>query len=244
MKKHITILLFILPWYAYTQTLTITSGIAETKTLWRMQYDNISNQLGHRYFEEPKQDVVVGLGLQYLQKEVWSLSSYVSYYESGGRLAVNDRHYSGAAFKWEIEDDQFDVPYLGFSTNVNFQLFSQNKISLDAILGAHVDYVLATQKAPDLYDYQDPLGFMHRQGALNRLNYGVNVGGQICIDLGRCVLGLQHIYAPRLRKLGSFVHNAEETSDAPRMDILELTVTEKAAFTQLTLGYKLKNKKQ
>ncbi len=132
------------------------------------------------------------------------------------------------------------MPYIGLNTNVNLKLFEQNNTSLEAIVGLHGDYVLATENE-DLeiqVDNTDPLGYMSRQEALNRWNFGENVGARYVININRWKLGIQYIYAPKFLDL-AYYNSAE--SDVPiRNNVAAFTVSEKASFIELTFGYNLK----
>lgn len=242
MKKIIIIVLFSsVVSLVSAQTITFSTGVVQSTTKWRMERDQGAlATFGMNYFQIPKTDISVSLGLEYLEKEKWSVSSTIAYYQSGGKLAINERPNSNPAFRWDLENDVYDIPYLGVNTNINLKLFQQNKTSLEGIVGIHLDYVLATEnKALDLhYDRVDPLWYMNEREALNRLNGGVNVGARYAINLDRWKLGLQYIYAPKILKLAHY--DFEESGKPYNNNISAFTVTEKASFIELTFGYKLK----
>lgn len=242
MKRSIAIVLFsAVVSLGFAQTITLSTGVVQSSTVWRMEQDRFAAaNYGLNYFQVPKSDISVSLGLEYLEKEKWSVSNYISYYQSGGKLAVNEGPESNPAFRWDLEDDIYDLPYVAVNTNINLKLFQQNKTSLEGIVGIHLDYVLATEnKALDLhYDRVDPLWYMNEREALNRLNGGVNVGARYAINLEKWKLGLQYIYAPKILKLAHY--DFEESGKPFDNNISAFTVTEKASFIELTFGYKLK----
>lgn len=241
MKRSIAIVLFSAAVSLVSaQTITLSTGVVQSSTVWRMEQDRFAAaNYGLNYFQVPKSDISVSLGLEYLEKEKWSVSSNIAYYQSGGKLAANEGS-GNTAFQWDLENDIYDLPYVAVNTNINLKVFEQNKTSLQGIVGVHLDYVLATEnKALDLYyDNVDPLWYMNEQEALNRFNFGVNVGARYVVNLDRWKLGLQYIYAPKILKLAHY--DFEESGKPFDNNISAFTVTEKASFIELTFGYKLK----
>ena len=228
----------------YAQTVTLSTGAVRSSTLWRMERSQSAlANFGLIFFQIPKTDISVSLGLEYLQKEIWSITSSVSYYQSGGKLAVNERKESNPSYQWDLEKNTYDVPYVGLNTNVNLKVFQQKNTALEAIIGLHGDYVLGTaNKALEMSNNQnDPLGYTTRQEALNRLNGGVNIGARYVVDVDRWKLGLQYIYAPKFWNLAHY--DSAESDVTFTNNISAFTVSEKASFIELTIGYNLKNKK-
>jgi hypothetical protein len=226
------------------QTITFSTGVVRSTTTWRMKQDQFARAtFGMNYYQIPKSDISVSLGLEYLEKEKWSVSSSISYYQSGGKLAINERKESNPSYQWDLEKNTYDVPYVGLNTNLNLKLFQQNSTSLEAIVGLHGDYVLAIEntKLENSNNANDPLGYMNRQEGLNRLNGGVNVGARYVVNIDRWKLGLQYIYAPKFWNLAHY--DSAESDVAFSNNISAFTVTEKASFIELTFGYNLKKKK-
>tara|TARA_B110000971_G_scaffold194439_1_gene208138 strand:- start:225 stop:962 length:738 start_codon:yes stop_codon:yes gene_type:complete len=245
MKRILSILLFIgAVSLCYAQTITLSTGVVRSSTLWRMERGKGTfANFGMNFYQIPKTDISLSLGLEYLEKEKWSVFSSVSYYQSGGKLAVNERPLSNPSYQWDLEKNTYDVPYIGLNTNVNLKLFQQSNTSLEAIIGLHGDYVLATENT-DLEisnDKNDPLGYMSRQEGLNRLNGGVNVGARYVVNIDRWKLGLQYIYAPKFLDLAHY--DSAESDVAFSNNITAFTVSEKASFIELTFGYNLKKNK-
>jgi hypothetical protein len=199
---------------------------------------------GLNFFQIPKTDLSISLGMEYLEKDNWSMSSSLMYYQSGGKLAINEWPESNPSYSWDLEKNKYDIPYVGISTNVNLKVFEQNNAALEAVLGFHGDYVLKTENdaLESSNDRNDPLGYMSRQEALSRMNGGVNIGARYTIQLERWKLGAQYIYAPRFWDLAYY--DSKTSTVAPPNNITAFAVTEKASFIEFTIGYKLKKNKQ
>ena len=245
MKKTILILtLLAFSSIGFAQTIFVSTGIVRSSTLWRMeQSQSAMAYFGMNFFQIPKSDISVSLGLEYLEKEKWSMTSSVSYYQSGGKLAINERREGNPSFKWDLEKQTYDIPYVGLNTNVNLKVFQQKNAALEAVIGLHGDYVLATENKAELkYDNDDPLGYMNRQGALNRLNGGLNLGARYTFEIDRIKLGFQYIIANKMWNLASY--DSQSSSVPMRNNISAFTVTEKASFAEFTFGYNLKKNKQ
>jgi hypothetical protein len=245
MKRILAILVFMSAVsLGFAQTITLSTGVVRSSTLWRMERGKGTfANFGMIFYQIPKTDISLSLGLEYLEKEKWSVSSSVSYYQSGGKLAVNERPLSNPSYGWDLEKNTYDVPYVGLNTNLNLKLFQQNSTSLEAIVGLHGDYVLAIEntKLENSNNANDPLGYMNRQEALNRLNGGINVGARYVVQIDRWKLGLQYIYAPKFWNLAHY--DSAELDGTFSTGISAFTVSEKASFIELTFGYNLKKKK-
>jgi hypothetical protein len=103
--KKISILLVVVmhSMYLSAQSFTLSVGAARSSTLWLMVYDESFVSSGLDYFQAPKTDLCVSLSMDYLKKEKFSLSSSISYYESGGKLAVNERKDFNTLVRWNLE---------------------------------------------------------------------------------------------------------------------------------------------
>ncbi len=100
MKKVIIVLVVCcLGLFCSAQTLTLSSGIVRSSTVWRMAKLASVTTVGMNFYKIPKTDISVSIGLEYFEKEKWSMSSYLSYYQSGGKLAINERKESNPEFR-------------------------------------------------------------------------------------------------------------------------------------------------
>jgi|TARA_B110000902_G_C14275497_1_gene574766 hypothetical protein len=226
----------------YAQSIRVDVGLIRSSTVWQVGFNN---NYGFEAFEESKNCVALNIGLDYLNKDRFFLMSGLSFYNSGGSLAVYEQEGVNPNTRWNLKNDNYSIPYLGFFTNANFRLFKQNMASLDAVLGVHVDYIVKQKddayQTPVRSGLDNPLQELYKYDAVRSVNLGPNLGLRYSLDFKSFTLGLQYIYSPRLRQVAKYEATDDQINGGEYL--IGISVTEKASFTQLTIGYNLKNKK-
>jgi|TARA_B110000902_G_C14275497_1_gene574765 hypothetical protein len=216
------------------QNVTLDFGVVRSTTPWKIA---APNGFSSKSIREPKMDFALSVGLEYWIKKKSSLMSSLSYYQSGGKLAVYEYPEARAQDFWVLEDNEYDIPYLTLNTNYNMVIWRKNKIKLAIVSGIHLDYIL--EGSEEVPAGTSPLQQLYFFDAINRFNLGPNIGASIRYDFDRSTIGVQYLNSPRLRNLGDY--NAEDNSRLSFLsNVRGISVQEKIAFTQITFGYKLK----
>lgn len=238
MKRYLlSLILGTLVMVGYSQTIRFSAGAIRSSTLWDIGI--LGNSVTTSILE-PKVDLAFNLGFEFLEKEHTSFSANIGYYRSGGKLAIFEVKEARPAILWDFKNDRYLINCLSLNSNFNLSVFKQNKSTLDAIVGVHLDYILE-DKIRDVMDNgtkwnnESPIQTLYMQNALNQFNYGPTIGARYTWTINNFNCGIEYLLCPRMNKLGE-----KNTTDDPNG--IALSVTEKVSFTQLTFGYKLKNK--
>lgn len=198
-----------------SQTLYLRTGVAYSELDWMFREPG-----GYREvrFMKPVLSYAVGLGLEYADKGLFSLSSEVSFYRSGGKYTAEEeirlREYS-----------EIIIDYASFGTYVNINpINGVTKLQLQ--MGPRVDILLGDKNQNELF-------FLNRNDALADINYGFNMGLGLYHYFGKMQLGMQGIWLQRFNDLIDLGIGDSALGVGVK--------AEEAIFLfQLSLGYKLK----
>lgn len=198
-----------------SQTLYLQTGIAYSELDWVL-----SEPGGYREvrYMKPVTGYALGLGLEYMDRGLFSLSSEVSFYRSGGKYTEDEeirlREYS-----------EIIVDYASFGTYVNINpINGATKLQLQ--IGPRVDLLLGDKD-------QDALFFLNQNDALAEINYGFNMGLGLYHYLGKMHLGVQGVWLQRFNGL----INLGISDSALGVGI---KAQEAIFLFRLSIGYKLK----
>ncbi len=226
MKKHflsfITLLLY--GTITYSQTLHVRAGVSYATLDWK--FLNPTGPSEEQY-KDPLVGYAIGLGLEYFDKGLFSLSSDVWLYRSGGQYTSEEKAQK-QNFTFRFEDaDQIQVDYASFSTCVNINPIN-GKTKLQFQLGPRVDFILSgTDK--------EPLKFVKERDGLSRVNYGFNLGLGLYRVTEKWEYGVHALWLNRLKKLADL-----EGAVTPRALFAGAEASEQVFLLQLSLGYHLK----
>jgi len=227
MKYFLTIVAVI--WYTtntYTQTLHFRAGATQATLDWR--YVEVQGPRPDQQYKAPLTGYAVGLGVEYFDKGLFSLSSDLWYYRSGGQFTDEEKAQRPTAGSVGFADpEQLLVEHAAFSTCLNFNPL-HGKAKLQVQMGPRID--LVTDGTAGV-----PLNFVQRRDGLNRVNYGFNLGMGFYLSGERWQYGVQATWLSRLRKLVDL--DPEITRVA---SFVGATADEQIFALQVSLGYRLK----
>jgi len=198
-----------------SQTFYLRTGVAYSELDWML-----SEPGGYREvrFMKPVIGYAVGLGLEYIDKGLFSLSSEVSFYRNGGKYTEEEeirlREYS-----------EIIIDYASFGTYININpINGTTKLQLQ--IGPRVDILLGDKDQNELF-------FLNQNDALAETNYGFNMGLGLYQDLGKMHIGVQGVWLQRLKKLIDLGISDSNLG-------VGIKAEEAIFLFQLSIGYKLK----
>jgi hypothetical protein len=214
MKKGFLLLLFT-GLYAITlhsQTLHLRVGVAPSRLNWTQNPGGFERTI----YKAPVLGYALGLGIEYLDRQWFSLSSDFNFYRSGGKYTSEE----------EMQVRQYSeviLDYGSFSTVINFNpLHGATKVQLQ--LGPRVDFLLGGKNQESLFEINQVEG-------LTEINYGFNVGLGLYRSFRKTQIGLQGTWLQRFEDLVPFTYTRTGVGNEGHETIFLL---------QLSLGLHLK----
>lgn len=227
MKKHLLPVIVLLLYSAttYTQTFHLRAGISYATLDWK--FLNPAGPSEERY-KDPLVGYAIGLGVEYFDRGLFSLSSDVWVYRSGGQYTDEEKAQRPQPGRIGFGDpDQIQVDYAAFSTCVNINPIN-GKTKLQLQVGPRIDFLLGGIN-------REPLKFVNDRDGLSRVNYGFNLGVGLYRVAEKWEYGVQALWLNRLKKLADL--KGEIT---PNALFAGAEASEQVFLLQLSLGYYLK----
>ena len=179
-------------------------------------------------YKAPLLGYAVGLGLEYFDKGLFSLSSDLWVYRSGGQLTDTEKEQRPQPGRIGFGDpEQLLVDYAAFSTCANFNPIN-SKMKLQVQLGPRIDFLLGGAD-------KQPLKFVNDRDGLSQVNYGFNLGVGLYRVTKKLEYGIQTTWLSRLKKLADL-----ESEITPGAIYAGAKANEQIFLLQLSLGYHLK----
>ncbi len=175
----------------HAQTLHLRAGITHATLDWT--YVQLNGSRTEQY-KAPLLGYSVGVGAEYFDKGLFSLSSDLWVYRSGGQFTDTEKEQRPEPGRVGFGDpEQIQVNYAAFSTCANFNPIN-GKTKLQLQLGPRIDFLFSgTDK--------DPLRFVDNRDGLSKVNYGFNLGLGLYKVTEKWEYGLQATWLNRLKKL-------------------------------------------
>jgi hypothetical protein len=206
----------------YGQILKIQTGVAISSLHARSEF--MGNVFTKQY------DPLIGnslfLGLEYLDKKYYSLSTNIGYLRKGSTEEYQQVNQAG---EWVKKERKQALDYVSINTMVDIKYPLQEKIIPFISLGPRIDYLL-----DDTYD-----GLMINEGinedtGLNSFNYGMLLGGGITYDVSKFKIGLRSDYYLNAKQVVERPEHVTSAGGYSRYDVKDKTYT-----VNLIFGFKL-----
>lgn len=217
MKKIFLIATFLtLTCFANGQSLKIQAGISSSSLDWKL----VNGAM--KMYEQKITGHSLFIGLDYLQKKYFNLSSNIGIIRKGGE----DNHI--------FSTDPFGMPLVGIkqkatldylSVNTTFDLKYPIKEKLFPFVsfGPRLDYLTSSNSN---------LNSLKETKELNKLSYGINIGAGIKYQFLRVQIGIRGDYLLNLNNISDYnVTNSTQVES--------IQVKDKTFLANLTLGLKL-----
>ncbi len=225
MRNFVIAIILLCSTNTYAQTLHFRAGISYATLDWT--YLNPNGQRTEQY-KAPLLGYSVGVGLEYFDKGLFSLSSDLWVYRSGGQFTDTEKEQRPQPGSIGFGDpEQIEVNYAAFSTCANFNPI-HGKTKLQVQLEPRIDFLLGGAD-------KDPLRFVDNRDGLSRVNYGFNLGLGLYRVTDKMEYGIQTTWLSRLKKLADL-----EPAITPDSIFAGVEASEQTFLLQLSLGFKLK----
>ena len=225
MKSIFICILFLSVSMIHSQTLNLTIGTTYSSLEWT--YLN-PNGFSQEQYKAPLIGYAVGLGVEYMDRGLFSLSSDVSFYRSGGQLSDTEKEQRPQPGRIGFGDpDEIRVDYAALGTYVNINPIN-GATKLQFQIGPRIDFLISDTD-------QDPLKFVERRDGLSNINYGFNLGLGLHRVSEKLNYGLRAIWLSRFRQLADL--DSAVTNDGL---FWGAEATERVFLLQLSLGYRFK----
>jgi hypothetical protein len=163
-----------------------------------------------------------------MDQGLFSLSSDVSFYRSGGQLSDTEKEQRPQPGRIGFGDpDEIRVDYAALGTYVNINPLN-GATKLQFQIGPRVDFLISDTD-------QAPLKFVERRDGLSNINYGLNLGLGLHRVSEQFEYGLRALWLSRFRKLADL-----DSAVTPGALFAGVEASEQVFMLQLSLGYKLK----
>jgi hypothetical protein len=232
-KVFFMILIVCSSFYCCAQSYNLSLGMCKSNTSWKTSE---LGQIGTHTLQANKYDFAISIGREYNIKPKSFMTSNLSYYQSGGALNSIDTKAEGADRIWRLENGAYDINTISLFTNYNMEIWGLGDLKLFATGGGRIDYILDNKKNVPVGT--SPLQQLYDLDALNRFNFGPNIGLQLKYYTNSLSYSVIFTSAPRMRKLGFYKRDVNE----PRITVYDgLSVREKVSFMQLCISMDLKS---
>lgn len=199
--------------FTFGQTLKIQTGPSFSSLDFRV--DGIST----RPYNETLIGYSIFMGVDYLDKKYFNLSSNLGLLRKGGKQTILLISYFGDPGTERIDNARLD--YLSLNTLIDLKYPITDKITPYLCFGPRIDYLVGISKE------FDPLTL---DNEIFRLNYGFILGGGLKYDLTKFQIGIH----------ADYYINCNKIADWPAViPNLGGTIADKTFTLNLSLGYKL-----
>ena len=196
------------------QVIKLQAGKTFSKLDWKNQVTNT----------QTFKDVFIGnsafLGIDYLFKNNYNLSTNIGYVEKGGRNEVAEVDDNGIPTGKSILSEA-QLNYYSFNTTVEYNYPLTDNFKPYFFGGPRIDY---------LYDYSQDFNDLKSYDDLNLISYGCTFGAGFKITVSKIFLGVKAEYYLNLNKIASW--DANQTLKAGN-------ITDETFNVMLMLGVRL-----
>lgn len=198
---------------SFGQVLKLQTGASFSRINW---------DINNLYFEQYNQPIIgysVFAGLDYLNKDYFSLSSNIGLLRKGGRQEVTFIDITGKPVGTSIQNAKLD--YLSINTTIDLKYPLKYKLLPFISIGPRLDYLI---------NYSKEFNILNDINAINRYNYGLLTGLGAKYDLNKLQIGLR----------ADYYLNFGSIADWPAgRDNLGVRVTDNTLTINATIGYRL-----
>ena len=200
--------------FSFGQTIKIQTGVSVSNLDWKDIYDDWS------YNDNNLIGLPIFIGVDYLEKKYFSLSSNIGLLRKGGSITkfvpdeLRNLHEGGlyedpvSAYPFHDLTTVANIDYLSFNTTCDFNYPLKNNVTPFIGLGPRIDLLLDNV---DIY---------------NKCSYGLLFGGGLKYNMKKIQVGLRFDYYLNLND----IYKTE----------LNGTLSDKTFTTNLIIGYRLK----
>ena len=197
------------------QTLHLHGGLSHSTLDW--VYGFSGGAKDKQYFQ-PVMGYALGLGVEYLDRGLFSLRSDAQFYRSGGQ-------YTAEEISQHSSDSEVLLDYATLTTCLNISpLHGKTKIQVS--LGPKVDWLLKGQEQPSMF-------YPTERAAVSRFNFGIMAGAGLHRSFGKVSVGRARLVAGPRQETGGLSYRK-----LPRGFGSE--AAERVFLFQLSAGYKIK----
>lgn len=221
------LLLSILLWRTiiHAQTFRLDAGVSHSVIEWTYLNPNGTSK---EQYKAPLIGYAVGLGVEYMDRGLFSLSSEALFYRSGGQLSDAEKEQRPEPGRIGFGDpDKIWVDYAALGTYVNINPIN-GATKLQFQVGPRVDFLIGGKD-------KDPLKFVESRDGLSNINYGFNLGLGLHRVSENLDYGLRALWLSRFRKLADL-----DSAVTPGALFFGVEASEQVFLLQLSLGYRLK----
>ena len=158
----------------YGQTINVQSGITLSKLQWTLGNSDFGS------YDKVKIGSSTFVGIDYLDKTYFNVSSNLGFITKGGKETINIRDESGIILSEKVEKASLNYVSLNSTFNIKYPI--KEKIIPFVSLGPRVDYLLS---------YSNDFDCIEDIDALNKINYGLIVGCGVKYDFQKIQLGVR-----------------------------------------------------
>lgn len=209
----------------YSQNVYLSIGTTYSSLEWTYLNPNGTSK---EQYKAPLIGYAVGLGMEYMDRGLFSFSSDVSFYRSGGQFSDAEKEQRPEPGRIGFGDpDEIWVDYAALGTYVNINPIN-GATKLQFQIGPRVDFLISDTD-------KDPLKFVESRDGLSNINYGFNLGLGLHRTSAQFDYGLRALWLSRFRKLADL-----DSAVTPGALFAGVEASEQVFMLQLSLGYRLK----
>lgn len=210
---------------SFAQIVKLNSGVNVSEIQW------VSTSIygdSYRSFNNKAFRPYLGIEFEYFNNKLYSLSSQIGYYETGGKTINSEK--TNPLIRFELKNDLFSVPYIFVNQQLNLYPFKRGANELLILMGVQFEMIPKSSLA------EGPLNFLMESRMLNRANLGF-MGG----------LGAIRELSPRLNITfkGSILVYAFPLAETELnevslpVDFQDVHVKQKSMVFNFSVGYKI-----
>jgi hypothetical protein len=197
------VLLLLVPLASAAQLLNLQFGPSFSKL------DSRIGRMPTTFLDQTRIDPSVFIGVEYLEKRYWSISSNIGYVRKGGKEPWANVDSSGNVISTSTASETFD--YLSVNTLFNFKFPIKERWTPYVSVGPRIDFLVNHDHT---FQYFDDLGFLQRE------SYGVVAAIGLRYTFSTFLLGVR---AEHLYNFNHLASDGLETNDT-NTSIISLTI--------------------
>lgn len=186
MKLSILICVLITPIVLNAQNLRISVGNTVSSIDWKYVYFDGSYE--PFYTGTTANNCSIDIDVEYLETKIYSLSTYASFYQSGGKIAADESHDN-----WLISETENRANNFAVGTDLNIFPIN-NKFQLAIAFGPRVDYLMPFKGSS-----------MSALDSITKVYFGISSGLGLYYQFDNIKIGLR----------STFIHRFSDYIDQP-----------------------------